>query len=237
MLISETKPSKEKPKTILDDDLFGEDTDTKTKPVKQENVSKMDDDLFGDLEPVKVVKKKKPVKSVQNNDLFGELDKPVNKEEKPVKQDIVKPIKHVKPEDDLFGEVVKPVSLAKDLFSGGENSTKPVKQVSEEDDLFASLGPIPKPKKPVKQVEDDLFAETDKKPIEILPSTKSPVKSIFSDAPTIEKEIKTSDNVEVDLFASSPPGMKVPDTMVCNTCIIIWYQILTNINKKTILRA
>ena len=232
MFISETKPSKEKPKTILDDDLFGEDTDTKTKPVKQENVSKIDDDLFGDIEPVKVVKKEKPVKSVQNNDLFGELDKPVSKEEKPVKQDIVKPIKKdkpVKPEDDLFGEVVKPVSLAKDLFTGGETSTKPVKQVSEEDDLFASLGPIPKPKKPVKQVEDDLFAETDKKPIEILPSTESQVKSIFSDAPTIEKEIKTSDNVEVDLFASSPPGMKVPDTTVCNTCIITWYHIFTNI--------
>ena len=207
----------------LDDDLFGEETD---KPSAKTSVHvAKDDDLFGDLD--------KPVKQPPVDEyIFGDTGKPVKPVNKVKKVEsnvtVGKPVEKASKslDDDLFGDeppkkTTKLPPLSADLFEDKAPSKKPSEEVEE--DLFASLGPTPKQKtvikesvKPANPVEDDLFDEPVKEPT---PATapEPKMKSIFSDAPDLNKETtaeEDSKKKEDDLFASSPPAMKIPDKTV-----------------------
>lgn len=197
----------------MDDNLFGEESD---KPeVKPTQVNK-NNDLFGEelVKPVKQLRK--------DDDLFGDMSKTVKPIKKVKKSDdkvtVGKPVKKTteQVDDDLFGDeppkpVTQPPPLSADLFDVKEDKP-PVKKPpteEEEEDLFASLDPTPKRKAVIKErakpVEDDLFDEPKK---ETTPTTapQPELKSIFTDAPDINKETpaeesskKTEDDPDVTL--------------------------------------
>ena len=203
-----------KPPPIIEDDLFGEQSDTPSAPPKglfdtkrADKTGKVDeDDLFGDT----------PTPSTTSKGLFDDLDA------KPVK-------KTGKLDDDLFGDKPKPKSdppspLSDDLFAVKNKPSKtqtPTAEI-EEEDLFASLDTVPKqtkttkPVNPVKRVEENLFATEETKPIPVpASSSKRDDDGLFSDAPDLnasEQEMKKDD--KDDLFASTPAGKKPLDTTV-----------------------
>ena len=233
------KPSIKNP---LEDDLFGEEIDKPVKQEKPVSIKPVpqvtDDDLFG--EPVKPKEPVKPVPQVTPvDDLFDEPVKP-KKPVKPVPQvtpvddlfdEPVKPKKPVKPvpqvnDDDLFSDLIKqdkpvtldeqPNKLPANLFSvSPPPPSQPTKTDDEDGDLFASLGPTPKPKKPSTPVVNKPLP-TEAPPNKSVPKP-SDKPSIFTDIPTIDQEITKlldTGKRDDDIFASSPPGQKPPDTNV-----------------------
>lgn len=163
---------------------------TTATPTTSAPPTKPKDDLFDQSPPASPIATKLPSPPTKrkidlfgNDDLFDDLPKTNLKSSKPSKplDDLFGPseVKNPLQQDDLFGDLptvkavkqveqvksvkkVKPVEEVDDLF--GEPVKKPVKQV--EDDLFDK--PVKK-LKPVKQVEDDLFNDRQPKPKPVKP--------------------------------------------------------------------